>query len=59
MNDSLLVAFTIFAIIDLTLVGTTCVSLILLVKQLLKGKIEIKIADKKLTVGRDFIETGK
>jgi hypothetical protein len=58
MNDGLLIAFTIFAVIDLTLVGTTCVTVILLVRKIMSGKLEIKIADKTVRLDRDFIETG-
>ena len=59
MKDSLLVAFTIFAIIDLTLVGTTCVCVMLLVKKLITGEIEIKISDNKMKLEkRDYIERG-
>jgi hypothetical protein len=59
MNDGLLIAFCIFAIIDLTLVGTTCVAVILLVCKAMSGKVEIKIADKVVRLDRDFIEKGK
>jgi len=59
MNNPLLTAFTTFAVIDLTLVATTCICVILLVRKLMKGKIEIKIANKKMTLSdRDFIEKG-
>ena len=52
MNDLLLVAFIIFAAIDLTLVGSTCVGVILLVRKLINGEIEIKIADNKMKIER-------
>ena len=58
MNNPLLIAFTIFAVIDLSLVATTCIFVILLVKKLIRGKIEIKIADKKVILDRSFIEKG-
>ena len=56
--DKLLIAFIIFGIIDLSLVATTCVCLMLLVRKVLTGKVEIKIADKKVRLDRDFIEVG-
>ena len=58
MNNPLLTVFTIFAVIDLVLVGTTCIGVILLVRKVLLGKVEIKIADKKIRLDRDFIEKG-
>jgi hypothetical protein len=58
MNNLLLTAFTIFAIIDLTLVGTTCICVMILVRKVLMGKVEIKIADKIIRLDRDFIEKG-
>jgi hypothetical protein len=58
MNNALLIIFTIFAVIDLALVGTTCIAVCLLVRKILLGKIEIKIADKKIRLDRDFIERG-
>lgn len=58
MNNALLVVFTIFAIIDLTLVGTTCICVMLLVRKVMLGKVEIKIADRKIRLDRDFIEKG-
>ena len=54
----LLIVFTVFAVIDLTLVGTTCVCVCLLVRKVMMGKVEIKIADKKVRLDRDFIEKG-
>jgi len=59
MNDKLLIAFIIFGIIDLTLVGITCVCVMLLVRKVMLGKVEIKIADKTLRLDRDFIEKGE
>jgi len=56
--DKLLIAFIIFGTIDLTLVATTCVCLMLLVRKVLTGKVEIKIADKKVRLDRDFVEMG-
>jgi len=58
MKDSLLIAFIIFGIIDLTLVATTCVCVMLLVRKVMLGKVEIKIVDKKVRLDRDFIEKG-
>lgn len=58
MKDSLLIVFTIFAVIDLTLVGTTCVCVMLLVRKVMLGKIEIKIGEKTKRLDRDFIERG-
>ena len=57
--NALLVVFTIFAVIDLLLVGTTCVCVMLLVRKVMLGRVEIKIANKKVRLDRDFIETGK
>jgi len=58
MKDELTTAFIIFATIDLTLVGTTCICVMLLVRKVILGKVEIKIADKKIRLDRDFIEKG-
>lgn len=58
MNNALLIVFTIFAVIDLTLVGMTSICVMLLVKKVLLGKVEIKIVDKKVRLDRDFITTG-
>ena len=58
MRDELTTAFIIFAMIDLTLVGTTCVAVMLLVRKVLLGKVEIKIAGKTKRLDRDFIELG-
>jgi hypothetical protein len=54
----LTVAFIVFGIIDLTLVGITCVCVTLLVRKVMLGKVEIKIADRKVRLDRDFIEKG-
>jgi Na+-transporting NADH:ubiquinone oxidoreductase subunit NqrF len=59
MNDTLTMAFIIFGVIDLTLVGTTCIAVILLVRKVMLGKVEIKIADKIVRLDRDFIEKGQ
>jgi len=58
MNNQLLIIFTIFAVIDLTLVATTCVCVMLLVRKVMLGKVEIRIADKKIRLDRDYIEKG-
>lgn len=58
MKDELTTAFIIFGIIDLTLVGTTCICVMLLVRKVLLGKVEIKIADRKVRLDRDYIEKG-
>ena len=58
MNDKLFIACVIFFVIDLTLVGTTCLSVILLVKKVLEGKVEIKIGNTTKRFDRDFIELG-
>lgn len=57
--DKLLLAFCVFGVIDLVLVGTTCLSVILLVRKIMLGRVEIKIMDKKIRLDRDFIEKGK
>ena len=59
MNDILTIAFIIFGLIDLTLVGTTCIAVVLLVRKVMLGKVEIKIANKKVRLDRDFIMTGE
>jgi len=56
--NPLLIVFTIFAVIDLILVGTTSICVMILVRKVLLGKVEIKIADKTLRLDRDFIEKG-
>lgn len=58
MIDKLYLACIIFFAIDLTLVGTTCVCVILLVRKVMMGRVEIKIANKKIRLDRDFITTG-
>jgi len=58
MTDKLYVACIIFFTIDLLLVATTCVNVLLLVRKVLLGKVEIKIADKKIRLDRDFVITG-
>lgn len=58
MNDKLYLACVIFFTVDLLLVGTTCVSVLLLVKKVMSGKVEIKIAGKTKRLDRDFITTG-
>jgi len=40
------------------LVGTTCICVMLLVRKVILGKVEIKIADRKIRLDRDFIEKG-
>jgi hypothetical protein len=59
MTDKLYLACIIFFTIDLTLVGTTCIAVMILVRKVLLGKVEIKIADKKIRLDRDFIERGE
>jgi len=59
MRDALTIAFIIFAAIDLTLVGTTCVAVILLVRKVMLGKVEIKIAGKTKRLDREFVTTGE
>jgi len=56
--DKLLIAFTIFGIIDLVLVGTTCVCVMLLVKKVMSGRVEIKIGNLTKRIDRPFIEKG-
>jgi hypothetical protein len=56
--NPLLIVFTIFAVIDLILVGTTSICVMILVRKVLMGKVEIKIADKTVRLDRDFIEKG-
>jgi len=56
--NPLLIVFTIFAVIDLTLVGITSICVMILVRKVMLGKVEIKIADRKLRLDRDFIEKG-
>ena len=58
MRDELTTAFIIFALIDLTLVGTTCVAVMLLVRKVLLGRVEIKIGGKTKRLDRDFVTTG-
>lgn len=58
MTDKLYLACVIFFVIDLTLVGTTCICVILLVRKVLLGKIEIRMADKTIRLDRKFIEKG-
>jgi len=58
MPDKLLIAFIIFGVIDLILVGTTCVSVCLLVRKVMRGKVEIKIGKLTKRLDRDFIEKG-
>jgi hypothetical protein len=57
MNDKLYLACVIFFAIDLTLVATTCICVMILVRKVMLGKVEIKIVDKKIRLDRDFIET--
>ena len=57
--DKLLIAFVIFGIIDLTLVGTTCICVMLLVRKVMLGKVEIKIGNSLKRIDRPFIEEGK
>ena len=59
MNDTLTAAFIIFGLIDLTLVGTTCVAVVLLVRKVMLGRVEIKIGGKMKRLDRDFIATGE
>ena len=58
-NDRLYTACVIFFTIDLTLVATTCICVMLLVRKVMLGRVEIKIADKKIRLDRDFIEKGE
>lgn len=58
MNDTLTTAFIAFGLIDLTLVGTTCLAVVLLVRKVMIGKVEIKIAGKTKRLDRDFVELG-
>jgi len=58
MNDKLYIACVAFFTIDLMLVGTTCLAVLLLVRKIIMGKVEIKIADKKIRIDRPFIEKG-
>jgi hypothetical protein len=58
MRDELTTAFIVFAMIDLTLVGTTCIAVILLVRKVMLGRVEIKIAGKTKRLDRDFVELG-
>lgn len=56
--EKLFIACVTFFVIDLTLVGTTCVAVILLVRKILLGRVEIKIAGKNYRLDRDYIEKG-
>jgi hypothetical protein len=56
--NPLLIVFTVFAVIDLTLVGITSICVMILVRKVLLCRVEIRIADKKLRIDRDFIEQG-
>lgn len=58
MTDKLYLACIIFFTIDLTLVATTCVAVLLLVRKVLLGKVEIKIGNITKRIDRDFIEKG-
>jgi hypothetical protein len=58
MRDELTTAFIIFGLIDLTLVGTTCAAVMLLVRKVLLGKVEITILGKKTRIDRPFMTTG-
>jgi len=58
MTDKLFIVCVIFFVIDLTLVATTCMCVMILVRKVLLGKVEIKIADKTIRIDRDFIEKG-
>ena len=58
MFNKLYIACIIFFTIDLTLVATTCVCVMLLVRKVMLGKVEIKIADKVIRIDRPFIEKG-
>jgi Na+-transporting NADH:ubiquinone oxidoreductase subunit NqrF len=55
----LTIAFIVFGVIDLTLVGTTCVAVILLVRKVMLGKVEIKILGTTKRLDRDNIAFGK
>jgi hypothetical protein len=59
MRDELTTAFIIFGLVDLTLVGTTCIAVVLLVRKVMLGKVEIKIAGKTKRLDRDFVTTGE
>ena len=58
MTDKLFIACVVFFVIDLSLVATTCICVMILVRKVLLGKVEIKIADKTIRIDRDFIEEG-
>ena len=58
MTDKLFIVCVIFFVIDLTLVATTCMCVMILVRKVLLSKVEIKIADKTIRIDRDFIEKG-
>jgi hypothetical protein len=59
MTDKLYIACVIFFTIDLTLVATTCVCVMLLVRKVMLGKVEIKVAGKTVRLDREFIEKGE
>jgi hypothetical protein len=44
--NKLLVAFVIFGIIDLILVGTTCINVVLLVRKILRGELKINFTER-------------
>ena len=44
--STLLIAFVIFGIIDLILVGTTCINVVLLVRKILKGELKINFTER-------------
>lgn len=54
----LTIAFIVFGLIDLLLVGTTCLAVVLLVRKVMLGKVEIKINGKTKRLDRDFVTTG-
>ena len=58
MTDKLYIACVIFFTIDLALVATTCVCVMLLVRKVMLGKVEIKIGNVTKRIDRPFIEKG-
>jgi len=58
MQDKLYIACVVFFAIDLTLVGTTCICVMLLVRKIMLGKVEFKIGNYIKRLDRPEIERG-
>lgn len=58
IHDKLFIACVTFFVIDLMLVGTTCITVILVALKILRGKVEFKIGHYQKRIDRDYIEKG-